>query len=108
MKQFCPSTRVTSTEQFIFSKDALGAQCSNGYIMLSTDPGQHIQLQLMRPSTNPRSSALKFDVIDQGVQKQMEIASDQRSASFISSSHEIALTLDSPHRNIIITFKGMD
>ncbi|ELT90701.1 hypothetical protein CAPTEDRAFT_211539 [Capitella teleta] len=88
MKQFCPSTRVTSTEQFIFSKDALGAQCSNGYIMLSTDP------------------ALKFDVIDQGVQKQMEIASDQRSASFISSSHEIALTLDSPHRNIIITFKA--
>lgn len=105
---FCRPLVASHSEQYFLVNTARGAcPASDGYVTLSAESGQKLQIEVL--DVTPNASVSQISVVDQGLDHRLEYkeSTDRfRKAKFSSSSHQVTLVLSDVRTNQIVTFKG--
>jgi hypothetical protein len=105
----CSTVAAVASEQFFFSKQAIGEQCpSSGYVTLEAQPGQKVKVNVIRLD-NDNDHQEFGGVVEDGIEHAYEISTNtdgRLEGQYTSKRHSITLVIEEAQHSHIIVFQG--
>ncbi|ELU17649.1 hypothetical protein CAPTEDRAFT_209495 [Capitella teleta] len=105
----CSTVAAVASEQFFFSKQAIGEQCpSSGYVTLEAQPGQKVKVNVIRLD-NDNDHQEFGGVVEDGIEHAYEISTNtdgRLEGQYTSKRHSITLVIEEAQHSYIIVFQG--